>query len=72
MRIDPAPSPEKYVDDLFPKTDEAVQEAMVDMMSEWQFPQTFCAIDGSHIPIKFHPGVKRPTNNITTLRVSIL
>ena len=48
----------KYVDDLFPTTDEAVEEAMVDMGSEWQFPQAFCAIDGSHIPIKCPPGGK--------------
>jgi hypothetical protein len=46
----------KYVDDLFPTTDAAVKEAMVDMGAEWQFPQAFCAIDGSHIPIKCPPG----------------
>ena len=40
----------------FPKSNDEFQEKLLDMDAEWQFPYTFAAIDGSHLPIKCPSG----------------
>ncbi|XP_066930476.1 uncharacterized protein [Clytia hemisphaerica] len=41
---------------FFPKSPQNFEDAMIAMDTEWQFQYAFCAIDGSHIPIKCPPG----------------
>ena len=43
---------QQEVSDLFPSNIDEFKSAMVKMGSEWQFSSGFCALDGSHIPIK--------------------
>ena len=40
----------------FPKSNDEFQEKLLDMDAEWQFPYTFAATDGSHLPIKCPSG----------------
>ena len=47
---------EESVESHFPESKEEFQEFMITMGSEWQFPYAFCAIDGSHLPIKCPDG----------------
>ena len=44
------------VDKHFPRTESNFKTSMLDMDEEWQFPYAFCAIDGSHLPIKCPDG----------------
>ena len=39
-----------------PKTQEDFKKKMLDMEELWQFPFSWCAVDGCHIPIKCPPG----------------
>ena len=39
-----------------PKTEEYFKTKMLDMEELWQFPFSWCAVDGCHIPIKCPPG----------------
>ena len=47
---------EESVEKLFPKTKEEFDDTLREMECEWQFKYAFCAIDGSHLPIKCPPG----------------
>ena len=44
------------VENLFPKTEKDFNDSLNHMECEWQFKYAFCAIDGSHLPIKCPPG----------------
>ena len=46
----------KFVSNLFPKNQGDFSNMMGEMDSEWQFPFTFSAIDGSHLLMKCPPG----------------
>ena len=43
------------VEQLFPKTEKDFNDSLHHMDCEWQFKYAFCAIDGSHLPIKCPP-----------------
>ncbi len=42
----------QYVTQLFPNNNEKMMEMIVEMDSEWQFPYSFCAVDGCHLPMR--------------------
>ena len=42
----------KYVTQNFPNNEEKMMEEIIEMESEWQFPYTFCAVDGCHLPMR--------------------
>ena len=43
---------------FMPTTEEAFKSKILDMEEMWQFPSSWAAVDGCHIPIKCPPGGK--------------
>ena len=40
----------------FPKTEDMFREKIIDMDERWQFPCSWAAVDGCHLPLKCPPG----------------
>ena len=49
---------EECVTAYMPVTEEEFKNKMLDMEELWQFPFSWCAVDGCHIPMKCPPGGK--------------
>ncbi|XP_065067513.1 uncharacterized protein LOC135693062 [Rhopilema esculentum] len=47
---------EQFVSNNMPKTEDEFQSKISDMEELWQFPCSWAAVDGCHIPIKCPPG----------------
>ncbi|XP_065069830.1 uncharacterized protein LOC135694882 [Rhopilema esculentum] len=47
---------EQFVSNNMPKTEDEFQSKILDMEELWQFPCSWAAVDGCHIPIKCPPG----------------